>query len=475
MLCTNTARAGLALALGMALALGGAAAVVAVPQQALAKAPAKVTGVTASGTSTSSVKVSWKKVSGVTGYQVKIGTKKTFSGAATVKTSRTSRSFQGLNCGKRYYFKVRGYKALGAGRYSYGSWSSTVCGATMPSRVTSLKVDGTSCKKLRISWDTIPGATGYQICYGDKGSKSYKTALAGYEEKTLAVSRNTGWVKVRAYVQGTRKTYGSWSSVKGVSMWRYGTLNKFSWSQLKSYANQIAKATTSQEALAKAKELGLLGSSGKLTGNEYKCVSLPNGNHCHVQILGFWHDKKTSGGRAGITFGFKDIPSFHSMNSSYTNSGGWRSSGMRAWLNSTFYESLPYDLRSRIVSVSKLTNNKGKTTSSSAVTSTSDKLWLLSMRECYGSVSVDDNFDDSRSVYDAEGSQYKLYTDNGVSLSNYSFLKKQDTSDYMDLSWWWLRSPYAHDSDYFHYVDSSGDWNYYYADDSHGVSPGFCF
>ena len=148
---------------------------------------------------------------------------------------------------------------------------------------------------------------------------------------------------------------------------------------------------------------------------------------------------------------------------------------MRAWLNSTFYESLPYDLRSRIVSVSKLTNNKGKTTSSSAVTSTSDKLWLLSMRECYGSVSVDDNFDDSRSVYDAEGSQYKLYTDNGVSLSNYSFLKKQDTSDYMDLSWWWLRSPYAHDSDYFHYVHYSGDWSDYSASASHGVSPGFCF
>ena len=77
MLCTNTARAGLALALGMALALGGAAAVAAVPHQALAKVPAKVTGVTASGASTSSVKVSWKKVSGVTGYQVKIGTKKT--------------------------------------------------------------------------------------------------------------------------------------------------------------------------------------------------------------------------------------------------------------------------------------------------------------------------------------------------------------------------------------------------------------
>lgn len=160
------------------------------------------------------------------------------------------------------------------------------------------------------------------------------------------------------------------------------------------------------------------------------------------------------------------------MNSSYTNSGGWRSSGMCAWLNSTFYESLPYDLRSRIVSVSKLTNNKGETTSSSAVTSTSDKLWLLSMRECYGSVSGDEDFDYTRSVYDAEGSQYKLYTDNGVSLSNYSFLKKQDTSDYMDLDWWLLRSPNAYYSYGFHSVGSSGDWDESNYD---GVSPGFCF
>ena len=473
MLCTNTARAGLALALGMALALGGAAAVAAVPHQALAKVPAKVTGVTASGASTSSVKVSWKKVSGVTGYQVKIGTKKTFSGANTVRTSLDSRSFRALTCGKRYYFKVRAYKALGGRSCSYGSWSGTVCGATKPSKVTSLYVKKTSCyKRFLMTWDKIPGATGYQIQYG-KGAKTSKTLTTKAKgKKYLTVPRNTDWIKVRAYVQGTRKTYGAWSDKKATPSGRDGTLERFSWKQLKSFSNQIARAGSAQEALAKAKELGLVEKSGRLTGNEYKCVTLSDGTHCHVQILGFWHDKKTSGERAGITFGFKEGVARHAANMKLTTSGGWQNSDMRAWLNNAFYDSLPYDLRSRIASVRKLTNNTGDTTSLSAVTVTSDKLWLLSPTECVGSLDGSRFSKELRRICEAEGFQYRLYASKKVTFSSSSLLAKTDASS-KGTCWWWLRSPVSDMS--FFVIAHNGRCTGYTANHPFYVSPGFCF
>jgi hypothetical protein len=72
-------------------------------------------------------------------------------------------------------------------------------------------------------------------------------------------------------------------------------------------------------------------------------------------------------------------------------------------------------------------------------------------------------------TYDAEGAQYQLYADKGVTTSNYVFCKKRGA-----YSVWWLRSPYADDSSCFHPVDGVGGWDLN-ANRDWGVSPGLCF
>lgn len=73
-----------------------------------------------------SLKVTVKKVSGATGYQIRYSTKSNMksSSTATVKNS-TTKTISKLKKGKKYYVQVRAYKTDSAGKKVYGKWSQT--------------------------------------------------------------------------------------------------------------------------------------------------------------------------------------------------------------------------------------------------------------------------------------------------------------------------------------------------------------
>ncbi|MBQ1915996.1 MAG: hypothetical protein II177_00755 [Lachnospiraceae bacterium] len=68
--------------------------------------------------------VSYKKVSGISGYQVKAGTDRAVTkGTKTKNTTKTKYTMNSLKSNKRYYFKVRTYYTTSAGKRAYSSWS----------------------------------------------------------------------------------------------------------------------------------------------------------------------------------------------------------------------------------------------------------------------------------------------------------------------------------------------------------------
>lgn len=77
--------------------------------------PAKVKNVTVKNNSKKAVKISWKKVSKATGYEVLYCTNKNFKNVTVkkVNTSANSKTIKNLKTGKTYYFKVRAYKKSG--------------------------------------------------------------------------------------------------------------------------------------------------------------------------------------------------------------------------------------------------------------------------------------------------------------------------------------------------------------------------
>ena len=183
-----------------------------------------------------------------------------------------------------------------------------------------------------------------------------------------------------------------------------------------------------------------------------KTVAIDGVNY-QVQIIGFDHDTKTSGGKAGITFQLVNcLNKNYVMNNSNTNSKGWTSCVMRSSTMATLLTKLPSALQNVIKAVNKLTSAGNQ---SATINTTSDKLFLLSEVEIFGSTTY------SKS---GEGSQYAYYK------AGNSKVKKVNDS----ASSWWERSPYRSDNIKFCAVSSDGNTLYIAAAGAAGVSFAFC-
>lgn len=69
-------------------------------------------------------KVTVKKASSISGYQIQYGTKKNFKGAKAVNTKATTKTLTKLAKNKKYYVRVRTYKVVDGKTY-YSSWSGS--------------------------------------------------------------------------------------------------------------------------------------------------------------------------------------------------------------------------------------------------------------------------------------------------------------------------------------------------------------
>lgn len=177
------------------------------------------------------------------------------------------------------------------------------------------------------------------------------------------------------------------------------------------------------------------------------------GTNYEVQIIGFNHDDKVSGGKAAYSFQLVDcLNQTQQMNTSNTNTGGWNGSAMRGRM-STYKSQLPAALRNVIKTVKKKSGTGGG--SSSGTQQTNDDLFLLSEIEIFGTTTY--------SVA-GEGTQYEWYK------AGNSRIKKVNGS----AGYWWERSPYSGDTYGFCRVYSSGNADGYDANYSYGVSFGFC-
>ena len=178
-----------------------------------------------------------------------------------------------------------------------------------------------------------------------------------------------------------------------------------------------------------------------------------NGVSYPVQIIGFNHDTKTGGGTAGITFQLVDcLNTTYQMNSSDTNVGGWTSCTMRTSTIATLLSQLPSDLQNVIKPVNKLTSAGNK---SATINTTSDKLFLLSEVEIFGSTTYSAS---------GEGSQYDWYK-----AGNTKVKKVNGSADI-----WWERSPNKYGTNQFCAVLENGSANGFVSGTKYGVAFGFC-
>ena len=211
-----------------------------------------------------------------------------------------------------------------------------------------------------------------------------------------------------------------------------------------------------------------------------KTISLTTGEQVTLVILGFNHDDLTSGGKAGMTIGMKNLlATTYRMNASNTNAGGWDESEMRTSTMATLLSQLPSDLQSVIKQVNKKATAGSQ---SESITTSADKLWLLAMSEIFSATSIENSttttIKDYADTYNAEGTQYEYYEnligDNNGGTATNSLLIKKLSNGSGSANNWWLRSPTVSNSSTFRYVRSSGNVDRNNASNTYGVCFGFC-
>ena len=225
------------------------------------------------------------------------------------------------------------------------------------------------------------------------------------------------------------------------------------------------------------KEIILDGTVGVLT--------LSNFTTCAF-IIGFNHNSSVEGsGRIHFQFGktalsggtdicftdskYNNTGGGFRMNTTNTNSGGWASSNMRTEIcgtslssySGTFIAVLPAALRAVLKPVTKYTDNTGNSSEASAVTATTDYIFLLSEYEVFGAISYGNTNEKSKQA------QYAYYSAGNRKI-------KYQHGSTSTAAYWWLRSPRSNISEYFVYVNAGGKVDRYDAYRSYGFAPGFC-
>lgn len=268
------------------------------------------------------------------------------------------------------------------------------------------------------------------------------------------------------------KTAAEWESqniVLGAGVFGFDSTNKIikagdgttAWNALPAFSTtQFAFATAEWGDISRIAAEG--GAQKYFNVGDEKTIELSTGEVITLVILGFNHDDLTSGGKAPITIGMKNLlATRYRMNSSNTNAGGWNESEMRTTTMQTLLGQLPSDLQAVIKSVDKKASSGNAPTT---ITTSSDKLFLFSEVEIDGTTS---------SGYASEGEQYeywKTVKDGTVAADRIKYLSNGGGS----ASHWWLRSPHVSTSSGFRVFVSRGSVNSIIASSAYGVSFGFC-
>ena len=175
---------------------------------------------------------------------------------------------------------------------------------------------------------------------------------------------------------------------------------------------------------------------------------------------------ETSETACGFVVEFADVIMQQQFNSTMTNVGGWKDSELRTYINGTIYNALPSELQNVIASTKVISSHGG--TSGETNFETQDKFYLLSFEEIYG-----DFASSSGASYDTSvgtSKQLDYYKNKGVTTNSYKEAIKQYNGS---NSYWWLRSAYSDNINYFLYVYNIGFWGHNFANYSNGVSPAF--
>ncbi|HET8661343.1 MAG TPA: fibronectin type III domain-containing protein [Micromonosporaceae bacterium] len=133
--------------------------------------PPTPTGLAVTGTTASSVSLSWNASTGATSYTVRR------NGANPVTVTGTSTTITGLASSTTYSFTVSASNSSGESAQS-APVSATTGSGQVPPAPTGLSVTGVTCSSVSLSWNASSGATSYRVYRGTTLATTVTTTSA---------------------------------------------------------------------------------------------------------------------------------------------------------------------------------------------------------------------------------------------------------------------------------------------------------
>ena len=183
--------------------------------------PGAVTNIKKQGYA-NSIKLTWNKATGATGYQVYKYDKKTDSYVRYSTVKANSVTVSGLNPGTTYKFKIRAI-SKGSTVY-YGNFTAVIIASTLPKSTSIIYLNSLRKNNIIMNWKEVDSATGYQVYYSASKNGTYsKLTSTSNTNINLTNSKLKGgmtyYFKVRAYrkIDGTNY-FGAFSDVKSIKI-----------------------------------------------------------------------------------------------------------------------------------------------------------------------------------------------------------------------------------------------------------------
>jgi hypothetical protein len=160
--------------------------------------------------------VDWSDVSRATGYTVEEAADLAFSTPSTVYSGSLSEVTLMDRHPGTWYYRVR---AARLSSDSISPWSNVVSTSVVLNAPVLLPINNNGQKEYRVSWESVPGASGYRIqetaSFNFAGASSYTTTNT-FRDVT-AQPGGTWYYRVQAYSTGGLVT-SNWSNVRSVTV-----------------------------------------------------------------------------------------------------------------------------------------------------------------------------------------------------------------------------------------------------------------
>lgn len=182
--------------------------------------PNKATGIAATQTTTS-IKLTWKEVSGATGYRVYEYDKATGKYTKLGTVQKLDGTLKNLKAGTTHGYLVRAYKQLPDGTVLWAAYSASDVYYTATKAVAPTLKATAGTKKFTLSWNKVAGATNYEVWYATSENGTYKklTTVTGTTYSKSCTSGKTYYFKVRAMTTVNGQSIkGEASTAKGVTI-----------------------------------------------------------------------------------------------------------------------------------------------------------------------------------------------------------------------------------------------------------------